>query len=70
MSFCLPSCVPFCAGIVRQCHVLNRSLACCRWEAHAAEGYKWWANRLGRAMQLYDETRIDHFRCGRGVKGL
>jgi hypothetical protein len=36
---------------------------CCRWEAHEAEGYKWWAHRMARALQLYDETRIDHFRC-------
>ncbi|MEW5303517.1 MAG: hypothetical protein WDW36_006201 [Sanguina aurantia] len=33
-----------------------------RWDAHEAEGYAWWASRLKRAMQLYDETRIDHFR--------
>lgn len=33
-----------------------------RWPAHAAEGYKWWGHRMGRALQLYDETRIDHFR--------
>ena len=31
-------------------------------QAHHAEGYKWWAQRLGRSFQLYDETRIDHFR--------
>lgn len=37
-----------------------------RWPAHEAEGYKWWANRLGRALQLYDETRIDHFRAFAG----
>jgi hypothetical protein len=36
--------------------------AACRWEAHQAEGYKWWAHRMARALQLYDETRIDHFR--------
>ena len=24
--------------------------------------YSWWVRRLGRAFQLYDETRIDHFR--------
>jgi 4-alpha-glucanotransferase len=33
-----------------------------RWPAHRAEGYQWWTNRMKRAMQLYDETRIDHFR--------
>eukprot|EP00878_Enallax_costatus_P044056 GHUV01052222.1.p1 GENE.GHUV01052222.1~~GHUV01052222.1.p1 ORF type:complete len:142 (-),score=47.17 GHUV01052222.1:286-711(-) len=37
-----------------------------RWPAHEAEGYKWWANRLGRALQLNDETRIDHFRAFAG----
>lgn len=31
-------------------------------QAHKAEGFKWWAQRLGRSFQLYDETRIDHFR--------
>lgn len=43
-----------------------------RWPAHRAEGYQWWTNRMKRAMQLYDETRIDHFRCvwgGRGARG-
>eukprot|EP01026_Neomeris_dumetosa_P025558 TRINITY_DN21030_c0_g1_i3.p1 TRINITY_DN21030_c0_g1~~TRINITY_DN21030_c0_g1_i3.p1 ORF type:complete len:325 (-),score=42.78 TRINITY_DN21030_c0_g1_i3:168-1082(-) len=32
------------------------------WKAHQQEGYKWWAQRLRRAFQLFDETRIDHFR--------
>lgn len=32
------------------------------WPAHEKEGYRWWALRLGRSFQLYDETRIDHFR--------
>ena len=32
------------------------------WPAHAAEGYRWWASRLGRALALHDEVRIDHFR--------
>ena len=31
-------------------------------QAHEKEGYRWWAQRLGRSFQLYDETRIDHFR--------
>jgi hypothetical protein len=48
-------------------HILSACRAvccgCCRWEAHEAEGYKWWAHRMARALQLYDETRIDHFRC-------
>lgn len=32
------------------------------WKAHKAEDFKWWSQRLGRAFQLYDETRVDHFR--------
>eukprot|EP00898_Chlorokybus_atmophyticus_P006039 jgi/Chlat1/6436/Chrsp45S09064 len=32
------------------------------WPEHSKEGYKWWSRRLGRAMELYDELRIDHFR--------
>ncbi|KAL3141911.1 4-alpha-glucanotransferase dpe1, chloroplastic/amyloplastic [Trebouxia sp. C0010 RCD-2024] len=32
------------------------------WPAHEREGYRWWAQRLGRSFQLYDETRVDHFR--------
>lgn len=33
-----------------------------RWSAHAEEGYAWWAARVGRALTLHDEVRIDHFR--------
>ncbi|PNH04623.1 4-alpha-glucanotransferase DPE1, chloroplastic/amyloplastic [Tetrabaena socialis] len=33
-----------------------------RWTAHKQEGYKWWSQRMARALQLYDECRIDHFR--------
>lgn len=33
------------------------------WPAHEAEGYRWWAGRLGRALELHDEVRIDHFRA-------
>ena len=33
-----------------------------KWSEHRKEGYSWWAGRLGRAFELYDETRIDHFR--------
>lgn len=33
-----------------------------RWTAHRKEGYKWWVSRMTRALQLYDECRIDHFR--------
>ncbi|GAX75691.1 hypothetical protein CEUSTIGMA_g3134.t1 [Chlamydomonas eustigma] len=33
-----------------------------KWSAHKAQNYDWWCQRMGRAMQLYDQTRIDHFR--------
>ena len=33
-----------------------------RWEAHEAEDYQWWMNRLAAAGKLYDVTRLDHFR--------
>eukprot|EP00208_Stichococcus_sp_RCC1054_P003340 CAMPEP_0206140558 /NCGR_PEP_ID=MMETSP1473-20131121/9760_1 /ASSEMBLY_ACC=CAM_ASM_001109 /TAXON_ID=1461547 /ORGANISM="Stichococcus sp, Strain RCC1054" /LENGTH=558 /DNA_ID=CAMNT_0053534735 /DNA_START=359 /DNA_END=2035 /DNA_ORIENTATION=- len=33
-----------------------------KWEAHEKEGYKWWAQRLGRVFSMHNETRIDHFR--------
>ena len=33
------------------------------WPAHESEGYRWWAGRLGRALELHDEVRIDHFRA-------
>eukprot|EP00899_Mesostigma_viride_P029530 jgi/Mesvir1/9762/Mv12217-RA.1 len=32
------------------------------WPAHKADSYAWWARRLKRALHLYDELRIDHFR--------
>jgi len=32
------------------------------WPAHQADEYRWWVQRLGRAFQLFDEMRIDHFR--------
>ena len=32
------------------------------WEALRAEGYRWWIERLRRTFELYDLTRIDHFR--------
>lgn len=31
-------------------------------QAHEKEGYKWWAQRLGRVFSMHNETRIDHFR--------
>ncbi len=33
------------------------------WEAHRAEGYRWWSLRLGRALELCHTVRIDHFRA-------
>jgi 4-alpha-glucanotransferase len=33
-----------------------------RWEAHAAEGYAWWIERVRRSFELVDILRIDHFR--------
>ena len=33
-----------------------------RWDYHAQTGYKWWVTRLWYVFQLYDVTRIDHFR--------
>ena len=32
------------------------------WKAQEKDGFKWWIRRLKRAFDLYDETRIDHFR--------
>lgn len=40
-----------------------------RWPAHKAEGYRWWCARMCRALELYDETRIDHFRGFAGGLG-
>lgn len=31
-------------------------------QAHEKDGYKWWAQRLGRVFAMHNETRIDHFR--------
>ena len=33
-----------------------------RWDALAADGYRWWINRLSAAGKLYDAIRLDHFR--------
>lgn len=33
-----------------------------RWEAHAADGYAWWIERLRHLLGLVDLVRIDHFR--------
>ena len=32
------------------------------WKEMEKDGYTWWANRMRRAFELYDEFRIDHFR--------
>ena len=29
---------------------------------HQKDGYKWWVNRLEKALEIYDLVRIDHFR--------
>ena len=31
------------------------------WEAHRAEGYRWWRNRMRRQLELFDVVRVDHF---------
>ncbi len=33
-----------------------------RWSAHAAQGYRWWVERMRQTMKLCDVVRIDHFR--------
>ena len=33
-----------------------------RWDYHRETGYDWWKSRLWYVFQLYDVTRIDHFR--------
>ncbi len=33
-----------------------------RWETHRETGYQWWIARLAYCYELYDVTRIDHFR--------
>jgi 4-alpha-glucanotransferase len=32
------------------------------WEAHRANGYRWWIERFRRLTELVDLSRIDHFR--------
>lgn len=32
------------------------------WDAHAAEDYRWWCNRIRHTNAFYDVIRIDHFR--------
>ncbi len=33
-----------------------------RWEAHQANGYKWWIERMGAVLNQVDIVRLDHFR--------
>ena len=33
-----------------------------RWDYHGQTGYQWWVTRMWYVFQLYDVTRIDHFR--------
>ena len=33
-----------------------------RWDYHRDTGYAWWISRMWYCFQLYDVTRIDHFR--------
>ncbi len=33
-----------------------------RWDAHAADGYAWWKQRLRATFDMCDVVRIDHFR--------
>ena len=32
------------------------------WDAVAADGYRWWIERLRRTLALFDLVRLDHFR--------
>lgn len=32
------------------------------WEVHAADGFRWWVDRLRRELELVDLVRLDHFR--------
>jgi 4-alpha-glucanotransferase len=33
-----------------------------RWDAHKAQGYRWWIERIRANAALYDLVRLDHFR--------
>jgi 4-alpha-glucanotransferase len=33
-----------------------------RWDAHAADGFRWWIARLEHALENADMVRLDHFR--------
>lgn len=32
------------------------------WKSMEKDGFSWWVKRIKRALNLYDEFRIDHFR--------
>ena len=32
------------------------------WQAHTANGYAWWIDRIKAALQVFDTLRLDHFR--------
>lgn len=32
------------------------------WDAMKADGYQWWTQRIGQALDTFDTVRIDHFR--------
>lgn len=32
------------------------------WDAHQQESWRWWKERMGRMLRLFDIVRIDHFR--------
>jgi len=34
-----------------------------RWEEHRKTGYEWWIRRLQKNTELFDLTRLDHFRA-------
>ena len=33
------------------------------WDAHRADGYRWWAGRIRHNLGLFDWVRLDHFRA-------
>ncbi len=33
-----------------------------RWDVMAADGFRWWTERLRRTFELFDYVRLDHFR--------
>jgi len=33
-----------------------------KWEAHEADGFKWWINKVEGSLKIVDILRIDHFR--------